>query len=171
MTSAGDGDGEAVLSLGSNLPPRERWLDGGLAALVAGGATILASSPRWHTRAVGPLPQPDFLNQVVRARGLATPEDWLRLAQEAEAGAGRRRGVPQGPRTLDVDLLACGALTRDTAELRLPHPAILERAFALRGLALVAPGWRHPGTGRSYGALATAAGLRVPPSRVPPPAP
>ncbi len=159
MTAAGRGDSEAVLSLGSNLPPRERWLDRGWAALVAGGATIVASSPRWHTRAVGPLAQPDFLDQVVRAVGLATPEDWLRLAQQAEASAGRRRGVPHGPRTLDVDVLACGALTRDTDQLRLPHPAVLERPFALRGLALVAPAWHHPGTGRSYRELAVTAGL------------
>ncbi|HUY96190.1 MAG TPA: 2-amino-4-hydroxy-6-hydroxymethyldihydropteridine diphosphokinase [Verrucomicrobiae bacterium] len=148
---------DAVLSLGSNLAPREGWLDLGLASLVEEGVRLTAVGPRWHTRALGGPAQPDFLDIVVRGVAELAPAGWLALARRAEARAGRRRPVPKGPRTLDVDVLAIGELVVDTEDLRLPHPAVLCRPYLLRGLALVAPSWRHPRDGRSYLELARAA--------------
>ncbi len=150
---------EAVLALGSNLAPRERWLDDGLTALAERGVTVVAASPRWHTRALGGPPQPDYLDLVIRARADLDPPGWLAAARWAEARAGRRRSLRWGPRTLDVDILAVGARSWRTAALELPHPAILARPYLLRGLALVAPRWGHPPTGRTYRALARAQGL------------
>ena len=67
---------------------------------------------------------------------------WLRRAQEFERDAGRIRGERWGPRTLDVDLIAChqsgqgrGApekevIARDS-NLTLPHPMAHLRAFVM----------------------------------------
>ncbi len=144
----------AALSLGSNLPPRDHWLDVGLDALDRAGVRITAAGPRWHTRAIGGPAQPDYLDLVVRAEADLDPEGWLEAAQRAEAAAGRRRLVRRGPRTLDVDVLAVGDLRRDTERLTLPHPAVLDRPYLVRGLALVVPSWRHPDAGRTYAELA-----------------
>jgi 2-amino-4-hydroxy-6-hydroxymethyldihydropteridine diphosphokinase len=60
---------------------------------------------------------------------------WLRRGQELENAAGRVREERWGPRTLDVDVIAChdGAIevTSADAVLTLPHPFAHERAFVL----------------------------------------
>jgi 7,8-dihydro-6-hydroxymethylpterin-pyrophosphokinase len=58
------------------------------------------------------------------------------LACERERGRERLR--PNAPRTLDLDLLMLGGLTRSTAELTLPHPGLWSRRFVLAPLAELA---------------------------------
>ena len=61
---------------------------------------------------------------------------------------GRQRRVKWGARSLDLDLLDWhGRLMMKRPKL--PHPGIGGRAFVLLPLHDVAPGWRHPLTGRS----------------------
>ena len=44
---------------------------------------------------------------------------------------GRERSEPNGPRTLDIDLIVVGDRLSDTEELKLPHPRAYRRAFVL----------------------------------------
>ena len=81
-------------------------------------------------------------------------------AQAALTGALRVGGpntvlstVPNAARTLDLDLLDCHGAVLDTPALRLPHPRLRERAFVLRPLSEVAPGWTHPETEQGIAAL------------------
>ena len=53
-----------------------------------------------------------------------------------------------GPRTLDLDLLLFGEEVIDLPQLKVPHPYLHERAFALLPLADVAPDAVIPGHGR-----------------------
>jgi 2-amino-4-hydroxy-6-hydroxymethyldihydropteridine diphosphokinase len=75
-----------------------------------------------------------------------------------ERDFGRVRTVQNAPRFIDLDLLdfrgeiAAGGLGRAT----LPHPRLRDRAFVLRPLADLAPGWRHPVSGLSIQALLAA---------------
>lgn len=158
MTSHPTGSAAAVLALGSNLPPRNYWLDLGLAFFEENGVALLGSTPRWHTTAVGDLPQPDFLNQLVLVRGNRQGRDWLEVAQAAERRAGRTREVRGGPRTLDVDVVLIEGQKWATPELTVPHHALLERPYLLRGVALLVPGWVLPGDG---GAVAEVADARL----------
>ena len=48
---------------------------------------------------------------------------------------GRVRTVKNGPRRIDVDLLLYEGETRDTRELKLPHPRMHERPFVLQPLS------------------------------------
>ena len=48
-----------------------------------------------------------------------------------EDDAGRVRTEPQGPRTLDVDVITYEGVTSDDPELVLPHPRAAQRAFVL----------------------------------------
>ncbi|MFZ0168492.1 MAG: 2-amino-4-hydroxy-6-hydroxymethyldihydropteridine diphosphokinase [Candidatus Dormiibacterota bacterium] len=144
----------AVLALGSNQKPREAFLDLALTEFQDRGIALLVAGPRWNTAPVDAPPQPDFLNQVVLVRGSRSGLGWLELAQAAEARAGRRRGIAQGPRTLDVDVILIEGEHWDTPQLRVPHHALMTRPYLLRGTALVAPEWVPPGQELTILALA-----------------
>lgn len=71
------------------------------------------------------------------------------MAKALELAAGRRRGPRLGPRPLDVDLLLYGDAIATYPELRLPHPALFERRFALQPLADLEPDRELPPEGRT----------------------
>jgi len=64
-----------------------------------------------------------------------------------EARHGRVRGEPNGPRTLDLDLLLLGDRVIREPGLEVPHARMHERAFVLLPLAEVSPGAVIPGRG------------------------
>ncbi|MDB5479696.1 MAG: 2-amino-4-hydroxy-6-hydroxymethyldihydropteridine pyrophosphokinae [Caulobacteraceae bacterium] len=70
-----------------------------------------------------------------------------------EAAFGRRRGVPNDPRTLDLDLIAHGRTILDEPGLTLPHPRAHERRFVMGPLAEIAPRWIHPRVGEAAQAI------------------
>ncbi|MDH7504354.1 MAG: 2-amino-4-hydroxy-6-hydroxymethyldihydropteridine diphosphokinase, partial [Verrucomicrobiota bacterium] len=65
------------------------------------------------------------------------------LAIENEFG--RTRPGHNAPRTLDLDLIAFGAETRQSADLTLPHPRAHTRRFVLQPLAEIVPDFVVPG--------------------------
>jgi 2-amino-4-hydroxy-6-hydroxymethyldihydropteridine diphosphokinase len=126
-----------VLSIGSNLGDRLARLQSVVDRL---GDTVLAVSPVYETAAWGGVEQGPFLNAIVIAEDPTLDgHGWLRLAQEMEVAADRVRGQRWGPRTLDVDLVACyltsldgdGELFSLDDGLTLPHPLAHLRAFVL----------------------------------------
>ncbi len=72
------------------------------------------------------------------------PETLLEGLQAIEDRHGRRRNQRWGARTLDLDILVYGNLTRSTPELTLPHPELGARNFVLYPLADLAPDLRLP---------------------------
>lgn len=92
------------------------------------------------------VPQDDYLNLVVRARAVISPEMLLAATQELEALLGRDRSREQrwGPRPIDIDVLVHGDEVRSREELTVPHPRITERAFVLIPLLEVWPGGTLP---------------------------
>jgi FXSXX-COOH protein len=52
--------------------------------------------------------------------------------------------VPNGPRTIDIDILLYGDAVVRTPRLEIPHPRMHQRRFVLAPLADLAPGLRHP---------------------------
>lgn len=121
-----------VLSVGSNLGDRLARLQSVVDGL---GDTVLAVSPVYETDPWGRVDQAPFLNAVVIADDPARDgQGWLARAQEFERAAGRVRGERWGPRTLDVDLIACYGPTEVTSRennLTLPHPLAHLRAFVM----------------------------------------
>lgn len=126
-----------VLSIGSNLGDRMARLQSAVDGL---GNAVRALSPVYETDPWGGVEQGPFLNAVLIADDPACDGHcWLRRAQELEQAAGRVRGQQWGPRTLDVDLIACyrtspagdvELFSRDDG-LTLPHPLAHVRAFVL----------------------------------------
>jgi 2-amino-4-hydroxy-6-hydroxymethyldihydropteridine diphosphokinase len=118
-----------VLSIGSNLGDRLARLQSVVDGL---GETVRAVSPVYETDPWGRLEQGPFLNAVLIADDPARDgQAWLRRAQEFERAAGRIRGERWGPRTLDVDLIACYSADAEVINLTLPHPLAHLRAFVM----------------------------------------
>jgi 2-amino-4-hydroxy-6-hydroxymethyldihydropteridine diphosphokinase len=149
----------ALVALGANLPradgasPREtcEWAVRALSRVA--GMRVRAVSSWWESAPIPPDPaSPPFVNGVVRMEGETTPEALLSALHAIEAEAGRARPYPNAPRVLDLDLIDLGGRVQPGPPV-LPHPRAHERAFVLRPLAEVAPGWVHPTLGRPVEAL------------------
>jgi len=140
----------AYVGLGSNLGDREATLRAAVAAMRNDPElAVVAVSTLRETEPVGPVEQPRFLNGVVALETALPARDLLERLLGLERGFGRvREGMPpQGPRTLDLDLLLYGDERIDEPGLRVPHPRMHERRFVLEPLAEVAPGLELPGLG------------------------
>lgn len=144
----------AYLGFGSNLGDRAANLLRGVAAVSNAGLRLSALSSIYETDPVDYLEQPVFLNLVAafEAPGL-DPFDLLRLCLRAEERLGRKRTVPKGARTIDIDLLLFGDRIGEGVhhgiELIVPHPRMHLRRFVLAPLAEIAPQCIHPTLSRS----------------------
>lgn len=139
----------ACVALGSNLDDPRLQVERGLAALAALPRTVLSARSRlYRTPPWGMLDQPDFINAAARLETGLAPRALLDALLALEADAGRVRGVRNGPRILDLDLLLYGERVIEEPGFTLPHPRLHERAFVLLPLAEVAPELDVPGRGR-----------------------
>jgi len=107
----------------------------------------------YRTQAVSPIPQAEYLNTAICGRTSASAEDLLALCKRLERQAGRRAGVRDAPRPLDLDLLLWGERSCDAPELTLPHPRLRRRHFVLAPLAEIAPDLVVPPDGRTVAEL------------------
>ena len=141
----------AYIALGANLPspagPPATTLVAARLRLGALGNVKLQSSV-YKTEPVGYADQPCFLNAVVALETDLEPCILLKklLTIEKEFGRDRSAGIPNGPRTLDLDILLVGGLELNEPGLVLPHPRMAARAFVLVPLAEIAPRLLLPGS-------------------------
>lgn len=113
---------------------------------------VLACS-RWFESAPVPLSdQPWYVNGAVRLETALPSPALLQALHGIEARFGRVRQQRNEARILDLDIIDYDGQVR-AADPILPHPRAAERAFVLRPLLDIAPGWRHPVTGEDIGAL------------------
>jgi 2-amino-4-hydroxy-6-hydroxymethyldihydropteridine diphosphokinase len=145
-----------VLSLGSNLGDRLEHL-----RLAVHRLGAVAVSRVYETDPVGGPAQDDYLNAVVLVPA-APPRVLLAAAHRAEQEARRVREVRWGPRTLDVDVIACGDVISDDPDVLIPHPRAHERPFVLVPWLEIDPDGLLPGIGRVADVLAglDASGVR-----------
>jgi len=130
-----------VVGVGSNLGAREALIRGAGALLNArGGIEVREVSEIYETEPLGP-PQPRYLNAAFRLETTLAPAELLRVLLRTERRLGRRR-VPDerwGPRSIDLDLLWDERGPHESPGLRVPHPELENRSFALAPLLDVAP--------------------------------
>jgi len=132
------------LLLGSNEGDRRRWLQLARTAMAEKAGRIVHASAIYETAAWGVTDQPDFLNQAICIYTALDPQSLLQAVQETEMTLGRQRTVKWGQRTLDIDILFFGDRVIDLPALKVPHPYLAERRFALQPLAEIAPELIHP---------------------------
>jgi len=161
------------LGLGSNLGDRASYLLQAVRGLLDHRLPVRALSPLYETEPVGYLDQPSFLNMVLAIDGTGwDPWRLLAVCQEIETSLGRRRSIPQGPRTIDLDLLLFGqwvvAESRAGLDLVVPHPRLAERPFVLIPLCDLDPALLHPVLGKTVAQLLAAVSPQTSSSSVAP---
>lgn len=150
---------QACVGLGANIGRPTEAVRAAITALgTVHASRVLAVSRLYRTPAWGGIEQPDYINAAVVLATRLTPEDLLGELLVIERRAGRRRDAETasmrwGPRVLDLDLLLYGNRRINAAGLRVPHPYLHERAFALVPLAEIAPDMVIPGHGMVVEAL------------------
>lgn len=148
----------AFVGLGGNVGDGAAIVREAMSALDAlPGTHLLRASRLYRTPAWGGVEQPDFVNAAAALETTLDARALLDALLAVERGFGRDRREGQtrwGPRTLDLDLLLFGSATIDEPGLRVPHPHLHERAFALVPLAEIAPEAVIPGHGTVRSALA-----------------
>lgn len=90
--------------------------------------------------------QPAYLNAVLGIKTQLDPLALLEFCLELEQERGRVRTEVEAwePRTLDLDLLAYGAMSRRSNRLTIPHPRLHERRFVLQPWNDLAPSFWVP---------------------------
>jgi 2-amino-4-hydroxy-6-hydroxymethyldihydropteridine diphosphokinase len=139
----------AYLGLGSNLENREDYLRSAVRQLSTRPVDILQCSSVYSTEPRDLLDQPWFLNAVLYARTDLSARSLLAACLEVERENLRERGVPKGPRTLDIDILFYGTEIIREPDLTIPHARFSERRFVLAPMVEIAPAFVDPVTGKT----------------------
>jgi 2-amino-4-hydroxy-6-hydroxymethyldihydropteridine diphosphokinase len=109
------------------------------------GINVTKVSSVYVTEPVGYKDQPNFLNIAIEVSTTLSPADLHSACRAIEDRLGGRHGrVPQGPRTIDLDILLYEQVEIREKNLVIPHPHMLERAFVLVPLAEIAPRAKLP---------------------------
>lgn len=134
------------IGLGSNLSNPEEQVKLGIESLKKlPDSTLVKHSSLYQTPAVGNSMQPDFVNAVVQIDTKMIAMQLLDELLRIEREHGRvRDGTRWGPRILDLDILLYDNQQVHLPLLRIPHPGLIERAFALIPLLEIAPDARLP---------------------------
>lgn len=139
------------IGLGSNLDDREKNLKNAINALASRPSiNILRQSSILETEPVDYLDQPLFLNMIIVVETDLPPHELLETTGKIELELGRRKTVPKGPRTIDLDILLYDDIILNTADLIIPHPEITNRTFILQHLLELDPELHDPVTGNKY---------------------
>lgn len=133
-----------VIALGSNLGDRRAHLAHALDALRREIAVVRVSSI-YETAAVdSPAGSPPYLNMVILGHTALAPLALLDVLQRIERDLGRRRGLRNAPRTIDLDLIIYSGVRMRSPRLTLPHPRYAQREFVMAPLREVWRGGRLP---------------------------
>ena len=135
---------KAYLLTGSNLGVREKYLSTAREFITLHCGTILLSSSLYETAAWGKMDQPSFLNQALEIDTLLNAKQLIRCILKIEKMMGRIRKEKYGPRLIDIDILLFNNEKHNYPFLKIPHPEMQNRRFALLPLAEIAPDIVHP---------------------------
>ena len=141
------------LGLGTNLENREIQLERARHLIHERIGIIEAMSSVYETEPWGYSDQPAFLNQVILIRTSLIPSEILELTKSIENSLGKNTPFPNGPRTIDIDILFFNDHIIRDSDLSVPHPKIEERNFVLIPLLEIAADHTHPVHGKSISQL------------------
>jgi len=119
-----------ILSLGSNIEPREDYLVKASKKLKTIGKIIKKSSI-YETEAWGNKYQSNFYNAIINFESILDPRKLLQSLKKIERFLGRKKSILWGPREIDIDIIFCQNYTLDEPDLKIPHPEFAARRFVL----------------------------------------
>lgn len=140
----------AYILIGSNLGDRERFLSSAIAMIKEiPGLELCDRSSVYSSKAQQMASgTPSFLNQAIKVETRLRPLELLTALEKIEQAFGRTDKGKQLSRTIDLDILLYDAEIVETERLTIPHPELLNRAFALIPLIEIDPRLVHPLTGK-----------------------
>lgn len=134
----------AYILIGGNLGNRESNLLKAIELINQHCGNISVTSSVYETAAWGFTEQPNFLNQVLKLTTHLSSEHLMHALLNIEELMGRKRLIKMGPRIIDLDILLIDEIVLSTPLLKLPHPELINRKFALLPLAEIAAEIVHP---------------------------
>jgi 2-amino-4-hydroxy-6-hydroxymethyldihydropteridine diphosphokinase len=134
----------AWLLTGSNMGTREDYLSSAKREIALQCGTVQKQSSIYETAAWGKTDQPAFLNQALEIMTPLNARQLIRRLLKIEKQLGRIREEKYGPRLIDIDILMFGDEIHQYDLLKLPHPELPNRRFALLPLAEIAGEVIHP---------------------------
>ena len=138
----------AAIAIGANLAEPALQVDKAFGELARLPSTrLLARSALYRTAPIGAPGQPDYVNACALVETALAPRALLDALLAIERNHGRVREIPNGARTLDLDIILYGSRTIAEPGLAIPHPRAHVRAFVLAPLHDVWPDARIPGQG------------------------
>jgi 2-amino-4-hydroxy-6-hydroxymethyldihydropteridine diphosphokinase len=140
----------ASIGLGGNLGNVPVALRAAVRAIGRDVGEVVAVSRLYCSLPWGEPEQPEYLNAVALVDTSLEPRRLLEALQTIEKRLGRVPSYRWGPRGIDLDILTYDERRVAEPGLDIPHPRLLERAFALAPLAEVDPRYS-----RAYEALAS----------------
>lgn len=132
------------LSLGGNLGNTIEIFQNSMEILTKKVGKITQISSLYQTAAWGPIPQNDFINQVIEVETKLSAPKLMDILLEIELQQGRVRQERWGPRTLDLDIIFFGEQLISTENLEIPHPRMEDRKFVLIPMVEINPNLIHP---------------------------
>jgi 2-amino-4-hydroxy-6-hydroxymethyldihydropteridine diphosphokinase len=140
----------AYIGIGSNLGDPAANVNRALSRLTALSQTTLERHSSLFRTAPIEAQGDDFVNAVAMLQTSLSATELLRELQAIEREFGRERSHLNAPRTLDLDILLFGTDKISTADLTIPHPRLVQRAFALIPLLQIDPFITIPGFGPAH---------------------
>lgn len=135
----------AYIALGSNMGDLQENLKQAIDKIGQSHYNKVLQRSKWYeTKPVGYLEQDDFLNGAIEIKTLMTPKELIQFLLDIEKELKRERTVPNGPRTIDLDVLLYDDCITCFEEIIVPHPRMHERGFVLLPLNDIAPFKMHP---------------------------
>jgi 2-amino-4-hydroxy-6-hydroxymethyldihydropteridine diphosphokinase len=134
----------AYLLTGGNIGEKKENLANARILIEQYCGRIVSSSALYETSAWGNTDQPSFLNQVLELQTQLNARQLVRKILKLEKMMGRVRKEKLGPRIIDIDILFFNQEIHNLRFLKIPHPELQNRRFALTPLAEIAPSVMHP---------------------------
>ncbi len=132
------------IAIGTNLGDKEENIRQSIKKMEQNNIHIIKKSNVYKTMPYGYKNQPVFLNCVVQAETMLSPEELLYTLLSIEKQMGRKRKIHWGPRIIDLDIIFYDNLIINSSNLKIPHPDMQNREFVLKPLCDIAPNFVHP---------------------------
>lgn len=138
----------AYLLIGGNIGDRLHYLQLAVEAIKKECGAVVSCSPVYQTAAWGNQNQNSFLNQALEVHTTLSANELLDNLLHIEGRLGRVRDQKYDPRIIDIDILLFNDDVVDTRNLKIPHPELPNRRFALQCLTDIAAQKIHPVRGK-----------------------
>ena len=135
-----------IISIGTNLGDKKKNIEKAIDSINNIPYTdVIKASSIYETEPVDYLRQDNFYNIIIEVKSQFEPNEMLGICMGIESGIGRIRGIKNGPRIIDLDIIFAENKKINTKNLTVPHLKYNERNFVLTPLLEIYPSGEYYG--------------------------